>query len=92
TDPALTQGTRRLRRLLDRLEGHWLGDLAAIDSRGAAGADPGVPAASTASWLRHRLRLSHAAAASGGGCGRPRPGKAWSPCKACWTQRPARPC
>ncbi|HWD44455.1 MAG TPA: DUF222 domain-containing protein, partial [Actinomycetota bacterium] len=25
------------------------------------------------------------------GCGRPRPGKTWSPCKACWTQRPARP-
>jgi hypothetical protein len=53
-----------LRRLLDRLEGHWLAELAGVDARGAAGAEHGVQAGSTASWLRHRLRMS-AAAASG---------------------------
>jgi hypothetical protein len=53
-----------LRRLLDRLEGQWLGDLAALDSRGAAGADQGIPAASTASWLRNRLRLGATAASN----------------------------
>jgi Domain of unknown function (DUF222) len=53
-----------LRRLLDRLEGHWLKELAAVDARGAAGADQGTPAPSTASWLRGRLRLGAGAAAS----------------------------
>ena len=52
-----------LRRLLDRLEGHWLGELAAVDGRGAAGAeDDTQPAPSTASWLRNRLRLGKGAA------------------------------
>jgi hypothetical protein len=41
-----------LRRLLDRLEGHWLAELAAVDARGAAGAEDGVQAGSTAGWLR----------------------------------------
>ncbi|HEX2374786.1 MAG TPA: hypothetical protein VHO93_12470, partial [Actinomycetota bacterium] len=53
-----------LRRLLDRQEGHWLKELAAVDARGAAGADQGQPAPSTASWLRARLRMG-AGAASG---------------------------
>jgi len=53
-----------LRRLLDRLEGHWLAELAAVDARGAAGADHGVQAPSTAGWLRNRLHLSHGAAHS----------------------------
>jgi len=53
-----------LRRLLDRLEGHWLAELAAGDARGAAGADHGVQAPSTAGWLRNRLHLSHGAAHS----------------------------
>jgi hypothetical protein len=44
-----------LRRLVDRLEGQWLGDRAGVDACGAA---------STASWLRARLRLG-AAASSG---------------------------
>jgi hypothetical protein len=48
-----------LRRLLDRLEGHWLRELAAVDGRGAAGADLGVQAASTAGWLRGRLRAGY---------------------------------
>src|SRR5919108_2351398 len=45
-----------LRRLVDRLEGQWLRELAAVDGRGAAGADQGVVADSTAGWLRARLR------------------------------------
>jgi len=49
---------------VDRLEGQWLGELAALDGRGAAGADQGTPAPSTASWLRNRLHLSAGAAAS----------------------------
>ena len=39
TDPALAHQIQQLRRLLDRLKGHWLGALAALDARGAAGAD-----------------------------------------------------
>jgi hypothetical protein len=53
-----------LRRLLDRLEGHWLGELAAVDARGAAGAEQDLPAASTAGWLRSRLRMGPSAATS----------------------------
>jgi uncharacterized protein DUF222/HNH endonuclease len=52
----------RLRRLLDRLEGQWLKELAGVDARGAAGADQGEQAASTAAWLRSRLRLGAGAA------------------------------
>jgi hypothetical protein len=33
-----------LRRLADRLEGLWLGELADLDARGAAGAEDGAPA------------------------------------------------
>jgi Domain of unknown function (DUF222) len=53
-----------LRRLVDRLEGHWLRELADLDARGAAGADQDQPAASTASWLRARLLLGPTAATS----------------------------
>ena len=53
-----------LRRLVDRLEGQWLAELAGVDARGSAGADQGTPAPSTASWLRGRLRLGASAAAS----------------------------
>jgi hypothetical protein len=48
-----------LRRLVDRLEGHWLRELAAVDARGAAGAEDGIHAQSTAGWLRARLRAGH---------------------------------
>jgi hypothetical protein len=48
-----------LRRLLDRLEGQWLRELAGVDGRGAAGADQGTSADSTAGWLRGRLRAGH---------------------------------
>jgi hypothetical protein len=47
----------QLRRLLDRLEGHWLAELAAVDARGAAGTDQDTPAPSTAGWLRARLHI-----------------------------------
>ena len=63
-DAALAEQVLRLRRLVDRLEGQWLGDLAAVDGRGAAGAEQGIQAASTASWLRNRLHLGASAATS----------------------------
>jgi hypothetical protein len=63
-DGALAERVMALRGLVDRLEGHWLGELAALDARGAAGAEHGVQAGSTAAWLRHRLRMSAGAAAS----------------------------
>jgi hypothetical protein len=53
-----------LRRLVDRLEGQWLKELAGVDARGAAGADQAQRVGSTAAWLRGRLRLG-AGAASG---------------------------
>jgi Domain of unknown function (DUF222) len=53
-----------LRRLVDRLEGHWLGELAGVDACGAAGADQGTQAPSTASWLRNRLHMGAGAASN----------------------------
>jgi hypothetical protein len=64
TDPVRAERIQDLRRLLDRLEGHWLRELAEVDARGAAGADQGVQFGSTASWLRHRLQMSAGAANS----------------------------
>jgi Domain of unknown function (DUF222)/HNH endonuclease len=63
-DAARAERVLELRRLLDRLEGHWLKELAGVDARGAAGADQGTPAPSTASWLRNRLRMGTDAAHS----------------------------
>jgi len=51
-----------LRGLLERLEGQWLRELAAVDARGAAGAEAGTQAPSTAAWLRGRLRAGGATA------------------------------
>ena len=51
-----------LRGLLERLEGQWLRELAAVDARGAAGAEQGVAAPSTAGWLRGRVRAGGATA------------------------------
>jgi hypothetical protein len=62
-DGALAEQVLQLRRQLDRLEGQWLRTLAAVDTRGVAGAEEGVPAGSTASWLRARLRMGPGAAA-----------------------------
>jgi Domain of unknown function (DUF222) len=53
-----------LRRLVDRLEGHWLKELAAVDAGGAAGAEDGVQVGSTAGWLRARRRMGAGAASS----------------------------
>jgi Domain of unknown function (DUF222)/HNH endonuclease len=50
------------RQLLDRQEGLWLKELAGVDATGAAGAEQGVQAGSTAGWLRRRLRMSAGAA------------------------------
>jgi Domain of unknown function (DUF222)/HNH endonuclease len=55
-DGEAAQRVLALRNLLDRLEGHWLRELAAVDGRGAAGAEEGAHADSTAGWLRGRLR------------------------------------
>jgi hypothetical protein len=63
-DAALADRVLALRRLLDRLEGRWLAELAAVDARGAAGADQGPPAASTAGRLRNRLRMGDSAASA----------------------------
>jgi hypothetical protein len=43
-DPVRAQRVLGLRGLLDRLEGHGLAELAAVDARGAAGADQGLQA------------------------------------------------
>jgi hypothetical protein len=52
---ALADHARELRGLIDRLKGIWLQELAALDARGAAGADRGEVAPSTAEWLSARL-------------------------------------
>ena len=63
-DAVLAEQVLVLRRLVDRLEGYWLQQLAAVDGRGAAGAELGQEVGSTAAWLRTRLRLGADAAAS----------------------------
>jgi hypothetical protein len=63
-DGARAERVMVLRRLADRLEGQWLAELAAVDARGAAGADQGVQVGSTAAWLRRRLRMGAGAASS----------------------------
>jgi hypothetical protein len=47
-----------LRRLGDQLDAVWLRRLATLDGRGAAGAEAGTQAPSTAGWLRACLRMS----------------------------------
>jgi Domain of unknown function (DUF222)/HNH endonuclease len=64
TDADLVDRALELQGLRDRLDGQWLRTLAAVDARGAAGAEDGVPAGSTAGWLRRRLRMSAGAASS----------------------------
>jgi hypothetical protein len=53
-----------LRRLVDRLQGQWLKELAGVDARGAAGAEDGIQVGSTAGWLRARLHAGASAASS----------------------------
>jgi len=59
-DAQAAQRVLALRGLLERLEGQWLRELAAVDARGAAGAEQGVQASSTAGWLRRHARLGAA--------------------------------
>jgi Domain of unknown function (DUF222) len=61
---ARTQRLLAWRQQLDRQEGLWLRELAAIDAGGLAGADRGEQAPSTAAWLRNRLHMSAGAAHS----------------------------
>jgi|GEM_PF-3278186 len=58
-DAQAAQRVLALRGLLERLEGQWLRELAAVDARGAAGAEQGVQASSTAGWLRRHARPLH---------------------------------
>ena len=53
-----------LRRLIGLLEVQWLRELAWVDAGGAAGAEQGTRAPSTASWLQARLGMSAAEASS----------------------------
>ena len=62
TEVTLTDDALELRPQIDRLEGIWLRYLAAVDARGAAGAEHGVQFGSTAAWLRVRLRMTRGAA------------------------------
>src|SRR5918994_4368679 len=64
SDAARAERVLELRQLVDRLEGHWLHQLAAVDGRGAAGAEAGQQIGSTAAWLRNRLRLGTGTASS----------------------------
>src|SRR5918993_3073946 len=63
-DAVLAERVLVLRGLVDRLEGQWLKELATVDGRGAAGAEQGQQAGSTAAWLRNRLRLGTGTASS----------------------------
>ena len=62
SDALLAGEVLALRRLVDQLEGAWLRRLAAVDARGAAGAEHGTSAPSTAGWLRATVRMSPGAA------------------------------
>jgi hypothetical protein len=49
-DALLAAPVLAVRRLADQLDGVWLRRLAMVDARGAAGAEAGVTAGSTAGW------------------------------------------
>src|SRR5918995_1117054 len=91
TDAVRAEEVMRLRGLGDRLEGQWLKELAAVDARGAAGAEQGVPAGSTAGWLRGRLRVGPTAAAGWvrPACGEPSVICGWSPSPTAPTPSPS---
>src|SRR5918994_177563 len=64
SDAARAERVLVLRQLLDRLEGHWLKELAGVDALGAAGTEAGQQVGSTAAWLRNRLHLGTGTASS----------------------------
>ena len=64
SDVVRAERVLELRRLVDRLEGHWLQELAGVDARAAAGADQEQQVGSTAAWLRTRLHLGAGTATS----------------------------
>src|ERR687897_1567886 len=64
SDGVRAERVLQLRRLVDRLEGHWLKELAGLDALGAAGAEADQQVGSTAAWLRNRLRLGARTATS----------------------------
>jgi hypothetical protein len=81
-----------LGQLMGRLDGHWLAELAAVDAAGAAGADHGVQVASTAGWLRQRLRMSAGAAHRAVGTARALfAGPSAGPARPCWPASSPRP-
>jgi hypothetical protein len=86
-EPVRAQRVLRLRRLVDRQEGHWLNELAAVDACGGGRRRPGRPGA-----LDRQLAAQPAAA--GGQRGGPRPAESapscWSPWTwtACWATNP----
>ena len=55
---------RELRWLTDLLKIQWYRELALVDARGAAGAEQGIRAPSTASWLQARLGMDAAEASN----------------------------
>ena len=68
-DAARAERVLVLRRLLDRLEGLWLGESRAWMAAGRPGPTR-HPAASTASWLRARLPMGASAASNSAGTAR----------------------
>ena len=64
SDAEQIASARELRRLTDLLRIQWLRELAWVDAHGAAGAEQGIRAPSTASWLQDRLGMSAAEASS----------------------------
>src|SRR5215208_6349801 len=63
-DAVLAEQVLVLRGLVDRLEGHWLQQLAAVDGRGAAGAEVGQQPGPQPGGGRPDLRLGASTAAS----------------------------
>src|SRR5215207_8258756 len=63
-DAALADQTLQLQQLSDCLDGVVLRHLAAVDARGAAGAEQDRRFGSTAGWLRARLRMAATTATS----------------------------
>src|SRR6266536_3008463 len=61
-DAPLAAEVVAMRHLADRIEGVWLRRLARVDARGAAGAELGAQAPSTAGWLRATCRMGAATA------------------------------